>query len=296
MDRTAGMRPVSARRWPPAARPGGAFGIQPGEADRPAHVVRHAAALAVVMQRDGAVILVFVDLDVGVVAGERGAPVGCAAAGLGDERARDGGTPKRLAGPGHDGPAFRQRLPRRTVSRRRWRSRRRDGRGRPRHAARRSCRPAAAPSARSRRRCGRSPRRRSRSAPRGRCRRRRRRRARREGNPASTSTPALKANSMSPTADGRSRPRPPRKESAARVALSVSAKRPRSMDCAAAGSGGGSTANPRPATASSRTSQRRPERAGEPRLPEARAPAAVRGFSQFFQLRPGERRPRPEGL
>ena len=50
--------------------------------------------------------------------------------------------------------------------------------------------------------------------------------------PASTRTPALKANSMSPTAEGPCAPRPPRNDSTSRVALSVSAKRPRSMDCA----------------------------------------------------------------
>ena len=67
--------------------------------------------------------------------------------------------------------------------------------------------------------------------------------------PASTRTPALKAKSMSPTADGRSRPSPPRKASASLVALSVSAKRPRSMDCANAASGGGTAARPSPASA-----------------------------------------------
>ena len=88
----------------------GAVRLQAGEPDRAAHGVRHAAALAVVAQRQRAVVLVVVYLHVSVVARLRGALVGGSHAGLGDERARDGGAPERLARPGHDGPALRQRL------------------------------------------------------------------------------------------------------------------------------------------------------------------------------------------
>ena len=90
--------------------------------------------------------------------------------------------------------------------------------------------------------------------------------------PASTSTPALKANSMSPTAEGRSRPSPPRKDSTSRVAPSVSANSPRSMDWPNAGSGGGTAAIPDPATATSSTSHQRPERDAMPLRPPAIRP------------------------
>ena len=113
---TGGGRPD--RRQEPGERAPVAFGgdlrraagIEAGEADRAAHVVGHAAALAVVVERGGAVVVVLADLDVGVVARLRRALVGGAGAGLGDQGARDGGAPEPLAWPGHDGPALGERL------------------------------------------------------------------------------------------------------------------------------------------------------------------------------------------
>ena len=62
------------------------------------------------MERQRSVVLVLVDLHVGVVARQRRALVGRVGASLGDQGARDGGPPERLAGPRHDGPALGQRL------------------------------------------------------------------------------------------------------------------------------------------------------------------------------------------
>ena len=102
----AGERPAVALR----RDPGGAVRLEAREADRAAHAVRHAAPVAVVVERSDPVVVLFVDLDVGVIAGQGGALVGGAAAGLGDQRPRDRGAPERLAGPGHDGAALGQRF------------------------------------------------------------------------------------------------------------------------------------------------------------------------------------------
>ena len=101
-----GERPAVALR----REPGRAVRLQAGEADRAAHRVRHAAALAVIAEPGDTVVLVVVDLDIWIVARLNGAPVGRVHAGLGDQGAGDRRAPERLAGARHDRPALRQRL------------------------------------------------------------------------------------------------------------------------------------------------------------------------------------------
>ena len=146
-----------------------AAGIQPGESDVAAQVSRHAASGAVVMEDRRAIP--------GTLRGWRYRahhrhwrrfrwPRG------GRSQSSRSGRWRRaiaLRGAGERWAGFGRWLPRRRVSRPRWRNRRRDGRGRRRRAGRRSCRRGAAPSGRRQRRCARSPRRRSRNGPRGRC-------------------------------------------------------------------------------------------------------------------------------
>ena len=106
-------RRQQARQRPPVALGRDlrrAAGIEAREADGAAHVLRHAPALAVVVERDGAVVVVLADLDIGIVARLRRAFVGGAGASLGDQGAGDCGAPERLAGPGHDRPALGERL------------------------------------------------------------------------------------------------------------------------------------------------------------------------------------------
>ena len=233
MPRMAGRRALSARRWPSAATPGAPSASSPENRMAAAHAVGHAAALAVVGEGQRAVVLVVVDLDVWVVARLRGALVGRSHAGLGDERPRNRGTPERLARARHDGPALGQRLLGEGLPNGVGEVTAQMGEAHHRVLRPVDARPATAPSGRRQRRCARWPRRRSRSAPPARCPRRLRRRARPAGSPPAPARPALKANSMSPTAEGPlSAPSPPRKARTSRVALSVSANRPRSIDCA----------------------------------------------------------------
>ena len=106
--RSSGSRPVSARRWPSAAIPGGPPASEPGETYRAAETARHAASGAVVMKHRRAVPGTFANRDIGRIAGTGGAFVGSKAAGLNHQGPGDGGAPERFAGPGNDGPALAQ--------------------------------------------------------------------------------------------------------------------------------------------------------------------------------------------
>ena len=105
-------RQQSGERPPVALRSdaGRALGAEPAEADRAAHVVRHAAALTVIVEGRPTIAAGLAYPDIRVVAGLGGALVGRAAAGLGDQGTRNGGAPEALARAGHDWSAFGQRL------------------------------------------------------------------------------------------------------------------------------------------------------------------------------------------